>query len=304
MFDRLIANRTLLTWVTMLSLTGSYLVYAQVLQQVINGTVVRQEFPEEVFQSPEYASANNEHAKTYLPEIPWAADARYQFKDENVFIYTERWQQEEEKRAARLKPFAMLMFDPKKKDSEKPFALMSEEALIRFEQPFGIKQTDPGHMIAGSLEGFVKITGPNGLIIYGRNFFYDESSMNIWSDSEVRFAYEEHRGRARGIEMKLIPAAGSPKSKALEALLSTWKPTRVHSIKMSASTIPLVLSMRIRWTAISCNSSLSEKKTPTIRHRRQIRNRATLPGSCSSRSSSLQGKMLRWSRRKTSSQAA
>jgi hypothetical protein len=88
LFDSLIANRTLLTWVTMLSLTGAYLVYAQVLQQVINSTVVRQEFPEEVFQSPEYASANNEHAKTYLPEIPWAADARYQFKDENVFIYT------------------------------------------------------------------------------------------------------------------------------------------------------------------------------------------------------------------------
>ncbi|MFI4850881.1 MAG: hypothetical protein ACIAZJ_17350 [Gimesia chilikensis] len=211
LFDRLIANRTLLTWVTMLSLTGAYLVYAQVLRQVINGTVVRQEFPEEVFQSPEYASANNEHAKTYLPEIPWAADARYQFKDENVFIYTERWQQEEEKRAARLKPFAMLMFDPKKKDSEKPFALMSEKALIRFEQPFGIKQTDPGRMIAGSLEGYVKITGPNGLIVYGRNFFYDEASMNIFSASDVRFAYEGHRGRARGIEMKLIPAPNKPK---------------------------------------------------------------------------------------------
>ncbi|QDU47847.1 hypothetical protein Pan110_01570 [Gimesia panareensis] len=212
LFDRLIANRMLLTWVTTLSLTGVYLTYAHAMRFVIQDKIVRQEFPEEVFQSPEYASTNNEQAKTYLPEIPWAADARYQFKDENVYIYTERWQQEEEKRAARLKPFAMLMFDPKKGDAEKPFALMSEEALIRFEQPFGIKQTDPGRMVAGSLEGFVKITGPNGLIIYGRNFFYDESSMNIWSDSEVRFAYEEHRGRARGIEMKLIPSAETPKA--------------------------------------------------------------------------------------------
>lgn len=211
LFDRLIANRTLLTWVTMLSLTGAYLAYAQALRYVIKDKVVRQEFPEEVFQSPEYASTNNEQAKTYLPEIPWAADARYQFKDENVYIYTERWQQEEEKKAVRLKPFAMLMFDPKKGDAEQPFALMSEKALIRFEQPFGIKQTDPGRMIAGSLEGYVKITGPNGLIIYGRNFFYDEASMNIYSASDVRFAYEGHRGRARGIEMKLIPAAIQPK---------------------------------------------------------------------------------------------
>lgn len=211
LFDRLIANRMLLTWVTTLSLTGAYLVYAQSLRLVIKDKVIRQEFPEEVFQSPEYASGNNEHAKTYLPEIPWAADARYQFQDENVYIYTERWQQEEEKKAARLKPFAMLMFDPKKGDSEKPFALMSEEALIRFEHPFGIKQTDPGRMIAGSLEGFVKITGPNGLIIYGRNFFYDEASMNIFSGSEVQFAYENHHGRARGIEMKLIPSADKPK---------------------------------------------------------------------------------------------
>jgi len=88
---------------------------------------------------------------------------------------------------------------------------MSEEALIRFEHPFGIKHTDPGRMIAGSLEGLVKITGPNGLIIYGRNFFYDESSMNIFSAHEVRFAYQDHQGSARGIEMKLIPSATKPK---------------------------------------------------------------------------------------------
>ncbi|MFK7777081.1 MAG: hypothetical protein QM501_03010, partial [Gimesia sp.] len=118
---------------------------------------------------------------------------------------------EEEKKAARLKPFAMLMFDAEKGDSEVPFALVSEEALVRFEQPFGIKHTDPGRMIAGSLEGAVKITGPNGLIIYGRNFFYDEASMNIWSDHDVQFAFEDHRGQARGIELKLIPSKEMPK---------------------------------------------------------------------------------------------
>jgi len=211
LFDRLIASRLLLTWFTTVSLTGAYLVYAQTLQHVIKEKVIRREFPEEVFTSRAYASGSNEQAKTFLPESPWAANARYQFKDENVYIYTENWEQEEENRAARLKPFAMLMFDPKKGDSVAPFALMSEEALVRFEQPFGIKHTDPGRMIAGSLEGVVKITGPNGLIIYGRNFFYDESSMNIWSDHEVQFAYEDHRGRARGIEMKLIPSATKTK---------------------------------------------------------------------------------------------
>lgn len=211
LFDRLIANRLLLTWFTTLSLTGAYLVYAQTLRQVIKEKIVRREFPQEVFTSPAYSSGSNEKAKTHLPEIPWAANARYQFKDENVFIYTESWKQEEEKKAARLKPFAMLMFDREKGESVAPFALMSEEALVRFEQPFGIKHTDPGRMIAGSLEGDVKITGPNGLVIYGRNFFYDEASMNIWSDHEVRFAYEDHRGRARGIEMKLIPSAEKPK---------------------------------------------------------------------------------------------
>ncbi|QDT40122.1 OstA-like protein [Gimesia alba] len=210
-FDRLISNRLLLTWVTTLSLTGAYLAYAQTLRHVIKDKVIRREFPQEVFTSPAYSSGSNEKAQTYLPEIPWAADARYQFKDENVYIYTESWKQEEEKKAARLKPFAMLMFDRKKGEAEAPFALMSQEALVRFEQPFGIKHTDPGRMIAGSLEGDVKITGPNGLIIYGRNFFYDESSMNIWSDHEVQFAYGDHRGRARGIEMKLIPSAEKPK---------------------------------------------------------------------------------------------
>ncbi len=207
LFDRLIANRLLLTWFTTVALTGAYLVYAQTLRHVITEKVIRREFPEEEITSRAYASGNNEQAKTFLPESPWAENARYQFKDENVYIYTESWEQEEENKAARLKPFAMLMFDPKKGESVAPFALMSEEALIRFEQPFGIKHTDPGRMIAGSLEGVVKITGPNGLIIYGRNFFYEESSMNIRSDHEVQFAYEDHRGRARGIEMKLIPSA-------------------------------------------------------------------------------------------------
>lgn len=210
LFDRLIANRLLLIWVTTASLTGAYLVYAQALRLVIKEKVIRREFPKEVIESPAYATGNNERAKTYLPDSPWAADARYQFQDENVFVYTEKWEQEEEKKAARLKPFAMLMFDQKKGEAEQPFALMSQEALIRFEFPFGVKHTDPGRMIAGSLEGNVKITGPNGLVIYGRNFFYDESSMNIWSDHEVRFAYEKHEGQARGIEMKLIPSATKP----------------------------------------------------------------------------------------------
>ena len=211
LFDRLIANRLLLTWLTTVSLTGAYLVYAQTLQQVIKEKVIRREFPKEAITSTAYSSGNNEYAKAFLPDQPWAADARYQFKDENVYVYTETWKQEEENKAARLKPFAMLMFDAKKGDSEEPFALRSEEALVRFEQPFGLKHTDPGRMIAGSLEGDVKITGPNGLIIYGRNFFYDEASMNIWSDHEVHFVYEEHQGRARGIEMKLIPSATKPK---------------------------------------------------------------------------------------------
>lgn len=210
LFDRLISSRLLLIWVTTASLTGAYLVYAQTLRLVIKEKVIRREFPKEVIASPAYATGNNDRAKTYLPESPWAADARYQFQDENVFIYTEKWEQEEEKKAARLKPFAMLMFDQKKGDSVQPFALMSQEALIRFEFPFGVKHTDPGRMIAGSLEGNVKITGPNGLVIFGRNFFYDESSMNIWSDHEVRFAYENHYGHARGIEMKLIPSATKP----------------------------------------------------------------------------------------------
>ncbi|MCA9005642.1 MAG: hypothetical protein KDA70_10255 [Planctomycetaceae bacterium] len=205
-FDRLMANHLLLTWFTTAVLSGAYLVYAQAMRTVIKDQVIRQEFPEEVFTSPAYASGNNEKAKTFLPEHEWAADARYQFKDENVFVYTEQWEQEEKDKAARLKPFAMLMFDRKKGDAEAPIALVSEEALVRFEYPFGIKHTDPGRMVAGSLEGRVKITGPNGLIIWGRNFFYDESSMNIWSDHEVQFAYEDHRGQARGIEMKLIPA--------------------------------------------------------------------------------------------------
>ncbi|WP_417388435.1 hypothetical protein [Gimesia sp.] len=205
-FDRLMANHLLLTWFTTAVLSGAYLMYAQAMRTVIKEQVVRQEFPEEVFTSPAYASGNNEKAKTFLPEHEWAADARYQFKDENVFVYTEQWEQEEDDKAARLKPFAMLMFDRKKGETEAPIALVSEEALVRFEYPFGVKHTDPGRMIAGSLEGRVKITGPNGLIIWGRNFWYDEASMNIYSDHEVQFAYEDHRGKARGIELKLIPA--------------------------------------------------------------------------------------------------
>lgn len=205
-FDRLIANRLLLTWFTTAVLSGAYLLYAQAMRTVIKEQVIRQEFPEEVFTSPAYASGNNEKAKTFLPEHDWAADARYQFKDENIFVYTEQWEQEENNKAVRLKPFAMLMFDRKKGETEAPVALVSEKALVRFEYPFGIKHTDPGRMVAGSLDGRVKITGPNGLIIWGRNFFYDEASMNIWSAHEVQFAYEDHRGKARGIEMKLIPS--------------------------------------------------------------------------------------------------
>jgi len=81
-----------------ISLTGAYLVYAQTLRHAITEKVIRREFPKEVITSPAYSSGSNEQAKTFIPESPWAANARYQFKDENVYIYTESWEQEEEKK--------------------------------------------------------------------------------------------------------------------------------------------------------------------------------------------------------------
>ena len=122
----------------------------------------------------------------------------------------------------RLTPFAFVMRgEPDADTGERPqdVVLRADAARVRTERPFDLKGGGPGRILGGALEGQVTITGPDGLTVTGRNFFFNGRAL--FSDEPVSFELGPTsdpdsdrtfvRGRADKISCELIaPAPGRP----------------------------------------------------------------------------------------------
>lgn len=141
-------------------------------------------------------------ASQHLPSQPWAANASIQFRTRDAYVYSEKWEQVESDQAVRFTPFAMVWVE--NEEDDEPIALWCRSAIVRFADAFDRSNPRPTRVVGGSLQGDVELTGPRGLKVVGRNFEFSEKSSAIWSDHQVEFAYDGHRGSAHGVQIELL----------------------------------------------------------------------------------------------------
>lgn len=205
-------QRFALTAITTVALTCVAVVYARFTRPLLQVTAMPAaafEHMEPPAPSPEFSSM----AERFLSSQPWAVDAPYRHRDDSSFIYTQRYVPGNDGKSVLLKPFAAVLSDVTDTEGgERPVTLVADAAQVDFLTKLNDREFDAGRMTSGQLMGEVRIEGPNGLLVIGRNFFVSESSKRIWSDEIVRFRYGTSRGYGRGIEIRLaMPAEESDK---------------------------------------------------------------------------------------------
>lgn len=144
-----------------------------------------------------------ELAQAFLAvDAPWARDANYRVHTHNSYIYfqefeQQKWESDDPINSIRFSPFAMLI----RSSHDRPYSAVCRSAHVKFAHEFGITNPDTGRPIGGALIGDVRIQGPDGLVLTGKDFHYSEESMRIWSDQDVAFRIGGHRGHAGGIQL-------------------------------------------------------------------------------------------------------
>lgn len=197
-------RRTRLTLGTAAALTGLYVLYALTVTPRIAAPPLEVAAPDPPAALPRQA---RELAATYLPAHPWAATARYQLRTARADIFAEDWTRADADQSVRFTPFAMIWHTDHAAGGP-PLTIVSEAAVITFENSFSATNPNPGRIIGGALEGQVRIHGPDGLAVVGHNFFYEQTALRVWSENPVSFLYGPHQGAARGVQIELIPAEG------------------------------------------------------------------------------------------------
>ncbi len=179
-----------------------------------------------VEQPPEVQALTNQH----LTHEAWIRHAkiRYQQSD-NAYLFADTVHPAENKRGdtIRMAPFALIVSHPQDPDAA-PFTVVAAAARVRFENQFfdptigGQDQIDfmgdgMGRLMGVTLEGQVHITGPDGLVIDGHDFTFQEESAQLYSDHPIFFRYgpsTDSQATVRGSSEKVVidfqPASSSP----------------------------------------------------------------------------------------------
>lgn len=198
--------RVILTTSVISGLFGLYVVYALVMNTLIGVQTLETAKPVEL-PPPEPPRDSQQMAEKYLAPMrsdAWELHARKRVRSGNAYLYFNEWthcpyRPKDPDNAVEFNPFTMIL----KRESDRPVTMQSETARIRFARAFNFRQPDAGRPIEGLLQGKVRITGPNGLVIEGRNFVFQEDAHWIYSDEMVEFHYGKHHGTAGRIQLDL-----------------------------------------------------------------------------------------------------
>ena len=212
-----------LTLMTMTALTGLWWLYALIVTPRIAPPILAHTRraivdPDEI--PIEVTDGSTEDARRYLPDAPWAEQAKVQLRLARAAIYSNSSKPiDESERTYEFRPFAMIMFDQSQSSDDnsaaspkQPVTLIAESGLVQFAAKFDPVTQKPGRVIGGKLEGVVTVAGPDGLTFKGHNVFFNEEVMQILTDEPVEFTYQKHRGNSdHGLRVDLIRAEGPPK---------------------------------------------------------------------------------------------
>lgn len=224
----------ILTLSTAASLYGLYSLYALFVSPLISPPVLDLPVERAIHQSVRSPgpAENVRQAELWLSQADWVADAKYQVLMEKAYIYTNEWKPQEDDeglsldrnsgpepargsgKGSRIKfsPFALIWHRAGDGPDSKPLTIVSESAVLTFSEKFDMKltaKTQPGRVIAASLNGAVQIRGNDGLIVTGRDFDFQEAARKVFSANPVNFRYRNSHGSGVGLDMDLIAATGT-----------------------------------------------------------------------------------------------
>lgn len=152
---------------------------------------------------------NSEDQKTrkalkYLPNT-WVPRAAHMMEtvDGRTYCYFQEWAKESPK-VLKFTPFAMISRRKGDKPDDPPYTVISDKAYVTFKDEVGPLGKNPGPVLQAGLEGNVVITGPNNLVIHGRNFNFEREEMRIYSDNPVDIKADKHHATAKGIQIELV----------------------------------------------------------------------------------------------------
>ncbi len=164
-----------------------YRVYAQILAQVAVPPAAPPPVVDITPTAPQELPEFNQPAKS-MPEDDWFKTAKIKIKhSETTYLYFDEY--ETHGTRVDLQPFLLVWTHPNHPDAE-PYVIRAESARIHFEREFRIGGESPGRLLSGSLNGTVKISGPHGLVIDGRDMTFTEEAHHLYSDHAIAFAYQ------------------------------------------------------------------------------------------------------------------
>jgi hypothetical protein len=202
-------SRTTLTASITSSLFGLYVLYALLTNSMIGVQTMETAKPHS-HPAPEPPHEARFLARTFLaPEHStdqsnaWILEADYQVRSKGAYLWYNEWEhkaydRDDPNNSIEFSPFALLLKQDQKRH---PLTFTSDTARIKFARPFDLKNPDAGRAVAGALQGPVRITGPGGLLIKGRDFNYSEDAQRIWSDFPVKFWHGSNYGEADAIQI-------------------------------------------------------------------------------------------------------
>jgi|GEM_PF-3863231 len=203
-------ERTMLTLGAGLILFLMFVVYRGAMRglcpdrPVSSGHIARQAAGTEAELYLASADQKTRQALKYLPNT-WVPTAAHSMAtvDDRTYCYFQEWVKESP-HVVKFTPFAMISTRKGDKPGDPPYTVLSDKAYVTFKDEFGPLGKNPGPVVRAGLEGNVVITGPNNVVVHGRNFFFQREEMRIYSDNPVDIKADKHHATAKGIQIELI----------------------------------------------------------------------------------------------------
>ena len=232
-------QRFLLTCAICLGLCAALQLYAQ-LMAPLTQAVQQPKRPPRMAPAVQSTGVAHTAAQSWLSSEEWlnTAAIRWQ-RSEQSFMFAQTVEAAEKSSGdagedtrgdtIRMQPFAMIWKDERRPD-EPPLTVVAQSARVRFENPvfdpsqiaensINLSGGDAGRIISAALEGQVRITGPDGLVIQGQDFVFSEETAQLYSDHAVNFRYGPPRvgqpvqvqgNSADGLTVEFEPVPKSP----------------------------------------------------------------------------------------------
>lgn len=195
-------KRFALTLIVTATAWGAYRLYAQFLGPLTAATIVPPTL--EISTVEPDVQPLDFTADTSAPSLgEWTKKATYRVKHgDAALLYFDRYEDRrgpEGEGLVDVEPFALVWRGTGEAD-ETPYVFTCDSARITFEREFKVGGSNAGRMKAGRLNGHVRIEGPNGLVIDGRNCVFDEATHQLYSDEPLTFRYTPQDGEFRRVE--------------------------------------------------------------------------------------------------------